>query len=337
MSILKNVKIVNLFLTRRCNLKCSYCRISGDIDYEGKPDIYPNMKDYYNKEQEPERWIEFLEKLLEENPDVFLILYGGEPLLYVGLPDIVNFLNRRNSYYTIISNCTPATNSLREKLFSRVGRVRGFTASIDPLLAKDIGNDEYMKSHYGFNILKDLISRNLVDDPVAEITCDYKTIFEVEKTIALLSENDIWSDLTVLCPAKSPWYDFSNITDPNMLVPKSRGVLEIFQILTTSNYKIHMKEILLPKIYEILPADLHCNIGLNNFSTLCIDSDFCLRLCLRIRGKGVPEFNAMDLFNDSKIGHIKHSYHLDYINLCRGCSWTCPLIAQADTEKIIDH
>ena len=114
------IKIANILLTRKCNLKCSYCRISANIDYDGKPPAYPGPKFHFNSEQPPEYWIKIIDRLYELNKDVFLILYGGEPFLYNGLIDIVKYCNKIGVAYTIISSCNDQLEGKIEEFFSEL-------------------------------------------------------------------------------------------------------------------------------------------------------------------------------------------------------------------------
>ena len=173
------------------------------------------------------------------------------------------------------------------------------------------------------------------DDPVAEITCTKDNIIHLTETVKRLTDVGIYSDVTVLDIAKSPYYDFSNITDSSQLIPKDEPTKAIFNELIESNYFIHMKDTLLSKIYEILPAELKCGIGFNNMDHITIDSDGRLRLCLRIRGTQISRLDALDL--DRDFDYATELIQSDYNNLCKGCSWTCPLISQGTAKEIKDH
>jgi len=330
------INIVNILLTRKCNLKCTYCRISGELDYDLAPMEYPKSGYYYTSEKPADWWIETIRYLHKENPNVFYILYGGEPLLYKGLADIVKYLNEIDANYTIISNSTSALDSIRAEFFREVGPVKGWTASVDPGFETSGETDEEKKSNAGYHLLKRLIKHGLVDDPVAEITCDRESIFKVEDTIKRLSSEGIWSDLTVLDIAKTNWYDFSAVMTPEMLVPKTEAVKKVFDRLIASDYKIHMKEQLLPRIYDILPAELDCDIRPGNLHSICIDSDGSLRLCLRIKGHHVPKFSALDLFTNGRL-IVEQAIEGDKQTLCKGCSHTCYIMSQLDFEDIVNH
>ena len=123
------VQIVSWLLTRRCNLKCSYCRISRG--YKDKPSEYPSLKRLYEEEMDLMYILETLRRFKSHNPDAFHIFYGGEPLLREDLPDIITFCNMHNIQYTIITNNTPAVQSELDRLLYRTTfDVRGIIARL---------------------------------------------------------------------------------------------------------------------------------------------------------------------------------------------------------------
>jgi MoaA/NifB/PqqE/SkfB family radical SAM enzyme len=340
------IKIANFLLTRRCNLRCSYCRISGDVNYLTKPSDYPDAKYYHHTEKDIDWWINLAKELIAQNPDIFFILYGGEPLLKSGLYRLVSFLNDAGSYYTIISNCSDDTESARKTLFSNVEVVKGFTASIDPIIMDanraDNNDHEYLKSIYGLKVLKDLFKDKLITDPVAEVTCDNETIHHVVPLVKMLSDEGICTDITVLDIAKNNYYDFSSVTNPNNLVQQSGKIRDIFDCLINSNYNIHMKQTLLPLIFNALPSDLDCGLD-TNLHNITVDSDGKMRLCLRIRGRFACAVDALELFDTGHPNYIGASNDFceriagDKAVLCDGCNWTCVIMSQLESQGIINH
>jgi len=341
------IKIATLVLTRRCNLQCDYCRFSGDIDYIIKPKEYPDSKYFYENEKPASYWINITNKLMAHNPDIFFILFGGEPFLYKGLSDLVIHLNAKNANYTIISNSTPELEDIMTEFFLKVGKIKnGYTASVDPgfWIAEGTSDHELYKSCNGFELLKRMIQNNLANDPVAEITVDGYNIRLLEETVKRITDCGICSDITVLDISKSNYYDFSAITNPKLLVEQNDENKRIFDNLINSNYNIHMKEILLPKIYNILPANLDCGLGIGNLHNVTIECDGTMRLCGRIRGRDVPKFTAeYDLVeDDGRDADTKADLELciqgEKSVLCHGCAHTCQLMSMEDkSNNIINH
>ena len=365
------VNIVNCLLTRKCNLHCSYCRISGDIHYITKPTEYPKKDWYFDNEKDSAWWIDAVNRLHKHNPEVFFILYGGEPFLrWELLADLVNHMNANDMNYTIISSCNEGIQKFIYKFFEKVEYVKGFTSSIDPGFWKvklksrqEMMDDEMYKSHTGFRTLLDLMEKGLVKDPVAEITCDYVSIFDLEETVRRLTELGITSDVTTIDLAHNNFYDFSNIDSVKALVHPTEEVLAVFKRLKESDYMIHMKDYLMDAIPEkLLPSNLKCNIGTEHLSNLTIEPTGELRLCLRIRGRFVPRWYLTDLIQEdgqlsqedmlpigsdsdgipkTKAEVIAMAFEADYDLLCKehgGCCWTCMLMSMNDDcSGVINH
>ena len=345
------IKIANYLLTRKCNLSCDYCRIclSNLHDWPLRPSKYPTKKYFIENEKDGYYWNNLSDLLLLHNPDIFIILYGGEIFLHPDHISIINHLNDINANYTIITSANPEIQPLILKMFEEVGPVKGFTCSIDPGFylckstdKKEIDNDELYKSCTGFKFLKYLIEKGLVLDPVAEITADDKNIFLLEDTVKLLSENGITSSITCLDNSHNNNYDFSNIDNPKCVPRKHKTIREIFDKLKASDYKIHMKDTILDTLYEALPSQYNCKLE-QDIHNITIDSDGLLRLCLRIRGYRC-KYLAVDMFNveDGSLSEyfkedIYNAMVADKYSYCTGCNWTCPMMSKIGGKGIINH
>jgi MoaA/NifB/PqqE/SkfB family radical SAM enzyme len=322
------IRIVNWLLTRRCNLNCDYCAIVK----EPMSLVYPPMHHYHLNEMSTQDVIEGLERFKQHNPNAFHIFYGGEPLLRKDLHRIINFCNNEDIHYTIISNNTKEIQPLIKKLLKNVREIRGFTASVDPaFVGKHPSYDRIRKSEEGFNSLVEL--KKYIKDVVAEITVTPETENNLHDIVALLTRNGISSDITFVDIAKSPYYDFSNVTAPKELVEQSSALRNTIQQLIDSDLDIHMKEVLLPEIWKILPSEMDCQIN-RSLHNVSVDADGTIRLCLRIRGIFTPDMVTLkNLFmKDGQINPIAHgAIKRDKIDLCKKCNHTCQLMS-----KIID-
>jgi MoaA/NifB/PqqE/SkfB family radical SAM enzyme len=291
------------------------------------PGEYPPMSHYIKNEMSTEYILNGLERFKIHNPDCFHIFYGGEPLLRKDLPDIINYCNKNNIHYTIISNNTSEIRPLIDRLFRRVDFVKGFTASVDPSFTEEHTDDRVMKSAEG---LKNLIKvKDVVDDVVAEITVMKHNVKYLYRLIEILTDFGISSDITFIDIAKSPYYDFSDIKDESLLVNPSSELAEMFQKLQDSDLNIHMKDVLLPMIWHTLPSNLDCELekGIHNVT---IDADGTVRLCLRIRGTHTPNLVRIPNLIDSsgKLFFIaQKAIEKDKKVYCKGCNHTCLLMS----------
>lgn len=319
------IHIVNWLLTRKCNLNCEYCAIVKN--YKSMPDEYPKMSHYIRNEMSLEYVIKGLERFKMHNPDCFHIFYGGEPLLRKDLPEIINYCNKENIHYTIISNNTNEIRPLIENLFLKVDRIKGFTASVDPVFNEKQTDDRIIKSIAGFENLVSLKDR--VDDVVAEITVMKHNVKYLYSLVEQLTEYGISSDITFIDIAKSPYYDFSDITDHKLLVEKNSELIDLLLKLQTSNLDIHMKDSLLSMIWEILPSDLDCGLE-KSVHNVTVDADGSIRLCLRIRGYYTPKSVTIPnlIKPNGEISYIaSKAIKKDKTEYCLGCNHTCLLMS----------
>lgn len=328
------IRIVNWLLTRKCNLNCDYCAIVKN--YHGKPKDYPDMNHYYKNEMDTNTILDALSNFKHHNPDCFHIFYGGEPMLRKDIAEILQFCHRHDIHYTVISNNTEHVQPLVKKLVKQVGKLSGYTASIDPILIEKDTNysDRLKKSEQGFKFLLEM--QEFCDDVVAEVTILRDDIHLVEPLIKYLTSHGINSDITFVDIAKTEYYDFSNVSEESSLVhPSPELADQMMNLLIDDGVDIHMKEYLIPAIYKILPSNMDCEIekSLHNVS---IDADGSVRLCLRIRGVNAPEnVHVNDLIdNDGNLNQVAHRLIAkDKKYYCRLCNHTCHLMSKEIDQK----
>ena len=306
-------------------MRCSYCSIVKD--YENKPKEYPDMKYYHLNERDSLYWIEVLLRLKKHNKDVFVIFYGGEPLLYNNLYKLIIFCNDENINYTIISNNTDSVQDRISDLFEKVGELKGFTSSVDPLIYEyNRDSDQFKKSYSAMSRLS--YHTTNTNDVVAEITVTKDTLKYLEVLIKDLSKAHIYSSVTFVDFKYSKYYDFSNVSIDKKEDISYEEAKEVFNNIIKKQkdgkYLIHMPDVVLPKLLKSLENPLSCeqDFHLNNIT---IDSDGSIRTCLRIRGIETPKFNFYDYIDENGIIHnsLQDNISEDIHNLCLGCNWTC--------------
>ena len=327
---MSKIRIVNFLLTRRCNLNCDYCALVKD--YDGMPRHYPRMAHYIKNEMSTKTVTDALMAFKKHNPNIFIILYGGEPLLRKDLPEIINFCNENEIYYTIISNNTPEIQPLIKRLFDETDYVDGFTSSVDPIFnnPKYDSKDRIKKSIEGMKRLKEIQAKGDVKDVVAEITVMNENKEFLYDLVSDLSEHEIYSDITFLDIAKNPYYDFSNVTKTDQLVHPSWELANMLsKMMNDDNLYIHMKNELIPEMFNTLPSNFDCELerGIHNVT---VDADGSMRLCLRIRGALTPHVHVSKLFEAESLV-TKKFYDLLYIDKtshCELCNHSCLMMSQ---------
>jgi|GEM_PF-1413272 len=317
------IHIVSWLLTRRCNLRCSYCRISRD--FKKRPLSYSSLKHYEQNEMSTEIVLQTLGKFKLHNPNAFHIFYGGEPMLREDLLDIINYCNQEAIQYTIITNNSDQVQPAIDNLLLKADYIAGLTSSVDPIVVagQNVKTDQYMKSLKALDRFTKL--RKIIKDLVAEITVTNESVSSLYDLVKMLTDMGVNSDITVVDIAKNDFYDFSNVTDKKILVPKSTYIRSIFDNIIEDKLNVHMADTLLYEIYDILPSELDCKIE-DNVHNLTIDADGTIRLCLRIRGVYTPgNFNVGNFMVEGNKLHpgLRPSLAKDKRFTCRGCNWTC--------------
>ena len=331
------IQIVNVLLTRRCNLKCEYCSIVRN--YSDKPEQYPDISYYHKNEISFDKWIEIIERIKSNNKNVFFIFYGGEPFLYKGLENILRHCNIQNINYTVITNNTDYVQPEIFRIYKSLGPYSGFTSSVDPIILKnDDGSHIWKKSFLGFERLSKILKDGIAKDVVAEVTITKDTIKDAYNLIKRLSENGIYSSITCIDDKKSCYYDFSTVEDKNLLIQKDQIIYDEFQkIINDKTLLIHIPELLM-ELYKILPSNMKCDIY-KDVHNLCLDSDRTIRLCLRIRGIETPKLKLDQIIDkDGKIQkQFKNSLKHDYNKYCKSCNHTCLLMSKMFSNSILNH
>ncbi len=292
------------------------------------------MKHYHENEMSTETVIEILKRLKLHNPNHFNIFYGGEPLLRKDLPEIINFCNSEDINYTIITNNSDEIQPMMEKLIIETDYIVGLTSSVDPMVERDEGDgDRLKKCIAAFHRLGEYGSH--VKDPVAEITIDNKNVPYLYDLVATLTNMGVNSDITFIDITKNPWYDFSNVTSPSLLVMKTPELEDQIKRIIEDKLDVHMAETLLPKIIQDLPSNMDCNIH-EDLHNLTIDADGSIRLCLRIRGLSTPRLQMLSMIHENGMLEsktIREFMVIDKENACRKCNWTCMRMSEILSKK----
>ena len=330
---MNNIKIANVLLTRRCNLSCSYCGIIRD--HEDKPEEYPSISDYHKNELSASKWIEAISGIIKLSPECFFIFYGGEPLLFDGIDEILDFCNTSNIAYTVISNSTGKAATNINRVFKKIGKIRGFTASVDPVIHMNNQDPHILtKSKSGFEILKYMKDNDMATDIVAEITATKSSLPYLRQTVQMLTNEGIYSSITAVDIKKSEFYDFSNVKDSDEMIEKNSDTRDILLGLYADNdLLIHIRETLL-SLYSNLPSS-YTECGLDEeVHNISIDPDGSMRLCLRIKGIDSGKINIFDALENDV---LLEAFKKDKMSVCKGCNWTCPMMSFGYGSRILSH
>jgi len=309
------IPFANVYLTRKCNLKCHYCNVWKSTS------VYPDMKYYNENEKDLEWWKKFFKDWHDYQPNTFFSILGGEPLIVPWLPDLVNYLNELGTLYTIITNCT-LTKQL-ENLINNVKFIRGFTASVD-VIQGEYDDDRAYKSQIGLNTLimmKEKYKNKI--DCTAEVTLNAYNLKYAVNLIKVLNKYNIYASVSVIDPKLSEYYDFSNIEyNDTTFVQKTDETKRVFDDIRKYD-NIHMPK-LLDLLYEDLPYSKHDIRDLLGYPS--IDSDGKVRYSLRIRGvivpNGVTYLDLLKYSNGQSNINVYEMYKMDQEKYDLGFNWS---------------
>jgi len=166
---------IAIYFSRKCNLACSYCIV---------PEFHVKEKNLSTRQ-----WLHALDIVQEKIDPEFVVLFGGEPLIYPDIEILVDRVNDLGFAYTLISNGTLDKESVIRKL-------KGFTISIDRVqkmpgrVSRHNMKDEEAKS--GWDLLEKY--QDVVPDLVANITVTKENLNsgELELIVDKLNDMGIW-------------------------------------------------------------------------------------------------------------------------------------------------
>lgn len=93
-NIFPNQVVALIWITFRCNYKCSYCNIVTNFNF--------GTVSGRETERSVEDWLKALDRL----PPTLFYFAGGEPFLYQGFPELLNDLPAKHSLVGVVSNGT---------------------------------------------------------------------------------------------------------------------------------------------------------------------------------------------------------------------------------------
>ena len=160
---MKPFQFMTLYITRRCNLKCSYCGVySTEIE-----DMSTN------------EWIKALDLIIPHSE--FFNILGGEPTLHEGLPSIIRHLEKKQALYSLVTNSTN-TKEYYKKLVEEDG-ISSFTISIDYYDIPNEENSSVYKTKRGQELVKFLRQIGYKGEIVFSTALREENVDEMKKII----------------------------------------------------------------------------------------------------------------------------------------------------------
>lgn len=282
------IRQVCWFLTRECNLSCTYCKA---------------IKNRRPKQLNTKESLKLLDKVKEINPEI-LIFFGGEPTLRKDFNQLVKYANKLGIDYAIITNGTqPIDYSI----------CKNVTTSVDIIPKEHMKSIKSidLKSHKGYNKLLEAKKAG-VSDVCGNIIIHKQSYKYIPDLIKLLSKQDIWSIVGYVHSGSWDRWEFRTDCPEMMLNEKEIKWIsaELLKLKDNPNILLHnVREYfeLLPKYYDY---SWHCN----RLEYLTIDTDGSIMTCPDFRGPRCERLNIFDLNQEE----LEDAWYKD-IEYCTGC------------------
>ena len=296
---------IEWLLTRKCNLRCSYCKIRKGCTLNG-----PELEMY--------QVFDGIRVLNRMFPGAAIVFFGGEPTMLDWLPNIVAHCEQEKVKYAVISNgLRPMSDEIYFNRLIEAG-ISNWSVSIDSLSALEEvqadSPDNEIKTHSGFASLKKFRAAG-VRDLVACITVTKRNIFEVPEIIKRLTAEGVWSITTPLqngsleAEYSSPSPELQ-CTDTGVI----RTVAHVLETMARSGrYLMHNS----PEYYTywkrfFISQDWKCS----SKNAITIDADGTLKRCVDYKG-GLEKFNILTLEKD----YERYQQAVAQEFSCQGCFW----------------
>ena len=167
---MKTPRSVDLAITNRCNLRCTYCS-----HFTGAGDVGQDLP--------KDEWLQFFEEL-NRCAVMNVTLQGGEPFCRKDLPELIGGIVRNRMRFTILSNGTLITEEMAALLAS-TGRCDGVQVSIDGSIPMTHdacrGEGNFLKAMQGINSLQN----HNVPVPV-RVTIHRENVWDLENVARFL-------------------------------------------------------------------------------------------------------------------------------------------------------
>jgi len=268
---LTEIRQVCLYLTRMCNLDCTYCKIRKPISNDLNTTEMLRVIDLIHERIKPE----------------FLVLFGGEPFLRKDIYDIIAHLNEIGQNYTVISNSTIPVD------FKRVP-FKSYTGSIDwrDIPTDHVGSIE-RKAQAALTRLIEAKAAG-VPDVTGNIIITSKNVSQVPSLVRWLSTQGIWSIVGLVHSGKEGFWKFRSDC-PDLLTSHNDA-----QILAAKLMEMKREGLLIHNCDEyfiLLPhfTGLTWKCSNHNLRYLIVDSDGTLMSCNDIDCGVMKRFSIFDL------------------------------------------
>jgi len=309
-----------VLITRRCDLRCPYCKVIREK----------------RSEMSLDRWKEAFRIIYEDLGGSFIAIYGGEPLV-LGKEKIKEVIKELNKYrpeksYTIISNCMQLDEHYIDELVD-IG-LDSWTSSVDTIHPEHLNVLERKKTEKAIWALLKFKEKG-IRDVCNIITVTKENIEDIPETIEFFSKHGIWTGIDFIHYDKGG-YRFS--------MPKSEDMKSIYftredmpLISKVADKLIEMKRngALIFPTYEVLEMWKNPKYSVDldwkcwKPVAICVDTDGSLCQCDEFKGSRISKWSIFDLKGAKRWSEFANDYLEDVSMECKGCFWSTHVMAMS--------
>ena len=293
-----------IFLTRRCNLNCSYCKLT-----KRKLD-----------ELSLEDWLVGFKNLEKIGIKTVKIL-GGEPTVKTWFPELLDHLPEFNIKFALLSN-----SIFDKKILAKIksSNLYGYFASVDSLNSGG-------KSSAGYKMLQELKNSN-IEILAANVVITKENIFESFGTIEKLSKEGFFVNICTVQHTDNPYKEFSTNASEFKFEAKDRELLQTYSEMLYQMKKKNVKiAVSNDYIFGIPRYGIHGNWQCTAPLQLRIDADGGMMLCNEFRTSLAEKYNILDI-DETYSDFLEEWQSVRSSIKCDGCYWSCFINAEANLK-----
>lgn len=319
-----------VLITRRCDIRCPHCGI-----------VRNNVQ-----ERTPKYWQRALGGLNTELGVEFFPIYGGEPLVYKELPDLISRLSKSEIPFSIISNSISLTEEMAKDFVHR--GLKSYTTSIDTLDSDKFKLSVLRKRNAAGLRALDIFQKLNLPDLQAQATISPFNMNEIVSIADEFTSKDIWFSFDILHTSKSDAVDTFSKVPPDQsligdhtplhsyhmedLIDMLNGLIILKQAGRRIYQTIQYMEKLKDPVYSLERPWKCADHGYPGFLT--IDADGSMMVCDDLGDPAISQYTADtlpdhwdDFVEDWRVAAGK----------CRGCVWSTHVNSYDHTSAHVQH
>lgn len=298
------LRVAGIFLTRRCNLACGYCRV---IRRKCEPELtVPEWKRAFT--------------ILDRLGITKVAVLGGEPTVVSGIDEIVSHVVTTTSLDLLLLSNSMASRSVLKRIVD--AGLKRYSTSVDSIEDICIDPDSWRKSSRALETLVQMREWG-VPNLTAYVVVNRQNLAHVPVLAKHLSEQGIWLYTLPLHWGHEDFWENRAISGLPISfqqsdLPAIKEMAGRLQEMKADGYLIaNTEQYLADWVNYMVRLNWHCR---PTASELRIDADGALMCCNDIRGQHSERYSVFDLPERDRYIAFQLERAQDAA-ICPGCFW----------------